>query len=116
MQNKELNTCKQDIYYFLHIRLPTTPRLIAAWADKTKSFVKDGTIAHIGNHRHKMNGRNDAYTFTYLYRLGFDIAPGAGKLTLPEDADINIFAITVSGNRIDGTRWACEPRALPVTE
>lgn len=46
-----------------------------AWADKTKSFVKDGTIAHIGNHRHKMNGRNDAYTFTYLYRLGFDIAP-----------------------------------------
>ena len=28
MQNKELNTCKQDIYYFLHIRLPTTPRLI----------------------------------------------------------------------------------------
>ena len=31
-----------------------------AWADKTKSFVKDGTIAHIGNHRHKMNGRNDA--------------------------------------------------------
>ncbi|MBD9233928.1 MAG: alpha-mannosidase, partial [Alistipes onderdonkii] len=87
-----------------------------AWADKTKSFVKDGTIAHIGNHRHKMNGRNDAYTFTYLYRLGFDIAPGAGKLTLPEDADINIFAITVSGNRIDGTRWACEPRALPVIE
>lgn len=46
-----------------------------AWAGKTKSFVKDGTIAHIGNHRHKMNGRNDAYTFTYLYRLGFDIAP-----------------------------------------
>ena len=87
-----------------------------AWADKTKSFVKDGTIAHIGNHRHKMNGRNDAYTFTYLYRLGFDIASGAGKLTLPEDADINIFAITVSGNRIDGTRWACEPRALPVIE
>ena len=87
-----------------------------AWAGKTKSFVKDGTIAHIGNHRHKMNGRNDAYTFTYLYRLGFDIAPGAGKLTLPEDADINIFAITVSGNRIDGTRWACEPRALPVIE
>ena len=87
-----------------------------AWADKTKSFVKDGTIAHIGNHRHKMNGRNDAYTFTYLYRLGFDIAPGAGKLTWPEDADINIFAITVSRNRIDGTRWACEPRALPVIE
>ena len=87
-----------------------------AWAGKTKSFVKDGTIAHIGNHRHKMNGRNDAYTFTYLYKLGFDIAPGAGKLTLPEDADINIFAITVSGNRIDGTRWACEPRALPVIE
>jgi len=27
MQNKELNTSKQDIYYFLHIRLPTTPRL-----------------------------------------------------------------------------------------
>ena len=92
------------------------PAEVPAWADKTKSFVKDGTIAHIGNHRHKMNGRNDAYTFTYLYRLGFDIAPGAGKLTLPEDADINIFAITVSGNRIDGTRWACEPRALPVIE
>lgn len=31
MQNKELNTCKQDIYYFLHIRLPTTPRLIKDW-------------------------------------------------------------------------------------
>lgn len=68
--------------------------------------------------------KQDIYSFLHIplptntepFRLGFDIAPGAGKLTLPEDADINIFAITVSGNRIDGTRWACEPRALPVIE
>lgn len=85
-----------------------------AWADKTKSFVKEGTVAHIGNHRHKMNGRNDAYTFTYLYKIELDIAPGAKKLTFPKDANINIFAVTISENQIDNTKWACEPRALPI--
>ena len=30
MQSRELNTCKQDIYPFLHIRLPTNPRLAKA--------------------------------------------------------------------------------------
>lgn len=84
-----------------------------AWADKTKSFVKEGTIAHIGNHRHKMNGQNDAYTFTYLYKLEFDVSAGAKKLTFPKDPDVNIFAVTISKNKIDDTKWACEPRALP---
>lgn len=87
-----------------------------AWADKTKSFVKEGTIAHIGNHRHMMNGRNDAYTFTYLYKLELEVAPGAKKLTFPKDPNINIFAVTISKNQIDDTKWACEPRALPILE
>ena len=30
MQKIELNACKQDIYPFLHIRLPTNPRLRGA--------------------------------------------------------------------------------------
>ena len=41
MQNKELNTCKQDIYYFLHIRLPTTPRLARpVLLDKAKVIIE----------------------------------------------------------------------------
>ena len=30
MQKRELNTCKQDIYSFLHFLLPTNPRLLRA--------------------------------------------------------------------------------------
>jgi len=84
-----------------------------AWNNHTKSFVKEGTIAHIGSHLHTPKG-NDSYTFTYMFKIALDIPAGAKKLVLPKDNKITIFAITTSNNKIDNTKLACEPRALPI--
>lgn len=35
MQNRELNTCKHDIYSFLHVRLPTNTEPYEIRAEKT---------------------------------------------------------------------------------
>ncbi len=87
-----------------------------AWSDRTSSFVKEGRIAYIGDHRHKMNGRNEAYAQTYLYDLVLDVDDGVRELRLPEDKNITVFAVTVSRSGFDDVERACEPRALPMTE
>ena len=40
MQNRELNTCKHDIYSFLHIRLPTNtePILPSRFSDRSNEI------------------------------------------------------------------------------
>ena len=55
MQKRELNTCKQDIYSFLHFLLPTNPRpsLVRDWRDVTAWFIGSlhFCIERIGNEK-----------------------------------------------------------------
>ena len=71
--------------------------------------MKDASIAYIGTHRHSSwVGGNESYIYTYLYKICLDIAPDAKALTLPKDAGVALFAVTLSDNSP-----ATEMRALP---
>jgi len=72
--------------------------------DFTKSFVKNVPLAYIGSHRHSQRYGNEAYTFTYMYRICLDIPEGATQLQLPDNKKVAVFAITFSDNYADDVK------------
>jgi alpha-mannosidase len=67
----------------------------------SKSFIKNVPLAYVGTHRHSSRYGNEAYTFTYMYRICLNIPEGATQLQLPDDKKVAVFAITFSDNYSD---------------
>jgi len=64
-------------------------------------YIKCAPVAWFCSHRHHADGRNDIYGYSYLYRYAIDIAAGSHTLTLPQDANIKVLAISVAkDNRV----------------
>lgn len=86
--------------------------------DTNQGYIRNAPIAYIGSHRHNNKGRisaenmNDAYTFTYMYKLTLDLPKNAKTLILPNDDKIAIFAATLSDNHMDEIESVNEVRAL----
>jgi alpha-mannosidase len=60
------------------------------------AFVKTAPIAWFASHRHTAAGANEIYDYSYLFGYALDIPAGATTLTLPDDPDVRIMAVTVS--------------------
>ena len=68
------------------------------------AFLKSENIAWYGTHLH--DGRNNSnipYKFCYIFKLGFDLPFGAHEITLPENENVRIFAISIANNLNDKT-------------
>lgn len=76
-------------------------------------YTVDVPLAYIGSHRHLPN-KNESHTFTYMYIIDLDIAPGAKYLYLPANYNIAIFAATLANDQNAQVSPAAEFRALPV--
>jgi len=61
----------------------------------TSAYVKRDNIAWYASHCHSPNG-NLAYQYSYLYKYEIDIPRGAKSITLPQNVNVKIFAITVA--------------------
>ncbi len=60
--------------------------------DEYKAFLRKGNPAYIGSHRHDAQTRNEFYVQTYMY---MDYIPASvGKLILPVNRDVTVFAAT----------------------
>ncbi|MGE3166857.1 MAG: glycoside hydrolase family 38 C-terminal domain-containing protein [Planctomycetota bacterium] len=65
--------------------------------DIESGYVRRQPVAWFATHRHLRESGNDPYAFTYLYLLSFSVpADGAQELTLPDDARVKVFAVTVA--------------------
>lgn len=71
------------------------------WRGHSEALLKDATIAHVGTHRHQGDVGNLPYDFSYMYMVSLDIPEGARTVTLPENKNVAVFAMTASDNRID---------------
>ncbi|MEO8413912.1 MAG: glycoside hydrolase family 38 C-terminal domain-containing protein [Ginsengibacter sp.] len=61
-------------------------------------FSKQENIAWFASHSHQAYpSANKAYQYSYLYKYTLDIPPGSKSITLPQNGDIKIIAITTSG-------------------
>ena len=72
----------------------------------TPGYVNRAEVGWVGTHRHGPAGENEPYVFTYLFKYGLGIPRGAGTLTLPDDPNLRILAITAAHNPNDVARPA----------
>lgn len=61
-------------------------------------YTKRDTVAWYASHRHHPETGNEFYQYCYLFKYGFDAAPGTTTLTLPNNDRIRVFAVTVAKN------------------
>lgn len=67
-------------------------------------YILRDTIAWFSTHRHHVERGNEAYRFSYLFKYGIDIPPGATTLTLPKNKQIKVLAVTAAYRTSDGVR------------
>jgi alpha-mannosidase len=68
----------------------------------SRPYVRKDEIAWFASHYH--NGypsRNATYQYCYIYSYELDVPPGATSLTLPDNDDIKIFAVTALRKQSD---------------
>ncbi len=85
------------------------------WGHKgqTEGYVKDATVAYVGDHRHNGRKGNESYLFTYMYKIMLPVTAKSKTLVLPDNENIVVFAATLSDNKADDVTPAIEMRALP---
>ena len=66
-------------------------------AEITNAYSKRDNIAWYASHRHSPLA-NDAYQYSYIYKYEINLPKGVKTVTLPNNADIKIFAITAAKN------------------
>jgi alpha-mannosidase len=71
------------------------------------AYLKRQPVAWVGTHRHNgQNNSNEAYVFCYLFKLAIDLPKGAKTLTLPDDKNILVAAITLCKDENANTKPA----------
>ena len=78
-------------------------------------FIKRDPIAWVGTHRHTPAG-DLPYCFCYLFQYALDVPAGATSVTLPNNPNIRVMAMTAAYAALDATRPAgvlYEPDAFP---
>src|SRR6201988_383681 len=65
----------------------------------TPGFIKRAPVAWFASHRHTPNGKNEAYAYSYLFAYTFDVPANAKMLTLPNNDNVRILAITGTNER-----------------
>jgi alpha-mannosidase len=63
-------------------------------------YIKPDNIAWYASHHHQP-GKNVAYEYSYLYKYALDIPQDAQSITLPDNDDIVIFAMSAAVNPND---------------
>jgi alpha-mannosidase len=65
----------------------------------TPGFIKRAPLAWFASHHHTVAGVNEAYAYSYLFAYEIDMPENAITLTLPNNDQIRILAITGSNQR-----------------
>ncbi|HEX7771567.1 MAG TPA: glycoside hydrolase family 38 C-terminal domain-containing protein [Pyrinomonadaceae bacterium] len=62
-------------------------------------FIKRAPVGWFASHRHTPAGANEAYAYSYLFVYTIDVPANARTLTLPNNDNVRILAITGSNER-----------------
>lgn len=97
------------------VNIPYYSGFYGQWGHKgqTEGFVKNATVAYIGDHRHSGRLGNESYLFTYMFKIALPITVETKMVELPDNENILVFAATLSDNPADDIKPAMEMRALP---
>ena len=65
----------------------------------TPGFIKRAPVAWFASHRHTPDGKNEAYAYSYLFAYTIDVPANAKTITLPNNDNVRIMAITGTNER-----------------
>jgi len=71
-------------------------RTVTTMTGLVPGYIKRAPLAWYASHHHIADGSSVAYSFSYLFAYELDIPPGASTLTLPNNNNIRIMAVTVA--------------------
>ena len=76
----------------------TKPRMrtVMEYAGLTPGFIKPAPVAWFASHRHTADGDNEPYSYCYIFAYAVDMPSDARTLTLPENENIRILAVTLA--------------------
>ena len=75
---------------------PQRTARVTAFAGLTPRFIKRAPIAWFASHHHDASGANVPYGYSYLFAYSFVVPAGASTLTLPDDEQVRILAVTAT--------------------
>lgn len=79
----------------------------------TPPFIQRQPVAWAASHYHTAAGRDEPYMYCYLHKLSLNVAAPASSLTLPDNDEIRILAVTVAKNPNEVTA-ASDPYDDPI--
>jgi alpha-mannosidase len=92
----------------LNVKIQDYRQNIGQWdlmSAPTFAYIKQDPVAWAATHTHTEKS-NSAYDFTYLFKYKIDLPEGQNTITLPDNSDILVFAMTASDNANDDTKAA----------
>ena len=62
------------------------------------AYIKRDNLAYFTKHRHDVAGKNESYKFVYFFKYELPLNANASTLTLPDNPDVKVFAVTAANN------------------
>jgi alpha-mannosidase len=75
---------------------PVAPRYPEDYVGLKPGYVKTAGLAWYASHHHTVDGLNEPYQYSYLFAYPIDVTAGERKLTLPDNDNIRIVAISTA--------------------
>ena len=77
--------------------VPSYTGFVGQWGHDghTEGYLLPQDVAFVGTHRHS-SMEDEPYEYTYMYHYAMDLPDGINEVTLPDNPDVAVFAMTVS--------------------
>ena len=77
--------------------VPSYTGFVGQWGHDghTEGYLLPQDVAFVGTHRHSSMA-DEPYEYTYMYHYDMEVPDGVNEVTLPENPDLAVFAMTVS--------------------
>ena len=73
-----------------------SPNYPADFVGMAPGYIKRADVAWYASHHHTAEGLNEPYQYSYLFAYAIDLQANAHTLTLPDNANIRVLAISVA--------------------
>ncbi|WP_419806926.1 glycoside hydrolase family 38 C-terminal domain-containing protein [Terriglobus sp.] len=77
-------------------RSEPSPRYPEDYTGLREGFIKPAEVAWYASHHHTASGLNQPYAYSYLFAYALEIPAGAKTITLPNNPNIRIMAVSAA--------------------
>jgi alpha-mannosidase len=75
---------------------PWSPRYPQDYVGLRPGYIKRADVAWYCSHHHTRGGLNQPYSYSYLFGYAIDVQAGKPTLTLPDNPNIKVLAVSVA--------------------